>query len=89
MLTCDMQDDDFLWKCLKVLPSDYSMYGGTIERWQDGKPYHDCSWGCKWWKPLQEFPQDWGVCCNASGPRAGLLTWEHQAGYNCFESEKD
>jgi hypothetical protein len=28
---------------------------------------------------------DWGVCTNPRGPRKGLLTWEHQAGYGCFE----
>ena len=39
-------------------------------------------------KPLEDFQQDWGVCSNPSAPRAGLLTWEHQAGYNCFESVK-
>lgn len=84
-----MDDDDELWHCLRILPSDYSIYGGKIERWQDGKQYPDCSWGCKWWKPLEQFPNDWGICANPKSNRAGLLTVEHQAGYECFEPRKN
>jgi hypothetical protein len=32
---------------------------------------------------------DWGVCAKAGAPRAGLLTFEHQAGYSCFEADED
>ena len=70
------------WDCVKRLPTDYTDYGGEIERWKDGDDYPDCSSGCKHWL---ELDNDWGVCNNVDGPRAGLLTWEHQAGKGCFE----
>ena len=70
------------WDCVKRLPTDYSDYGGEIERWADGDDYPDCSSGCKYWLALDN---DWGVCNNVNSPRAGLLTWEHQAGKGCFE----
>ena len=77
---------DPLWSVLKRLPSDYSDYGGEVERWADSdKDYPDCSSGCRHWR---ELDADWGVCANPDSPRAGLLTWEHQAGYKCgFESK--
>jgi hypothetical protein len=51
--------------------------------------YPDCSNGCCYFKPLKgKDGDDWGVCANPNGPRAGLLTWEHQAGLNCFERKK-
>jgi hypothetical protein len=84
---------DHKWDSLKILPSDYQDYGGEIERWKDGAvSYPDCSGGCKWWAPLHDFMHndadcDWGVCTNPHGPRRGLLTWEHQAGYKCFERD--
>ena len=72
-----------LWKIVKILPTDYSDYGGTVVRWADNnKNYPDCSSGCKHWWP---FDSDWGVCKNINSPRAGLLTWEHQAGVACYE----
>lgn len=78
-----------LSRSLKKLPTDYSDYGGDIKRWQDPEQdYPDCSRGCKFFAPLAEpFSSDWGVCANPEGPRAGLLTWEHQAGFGCFEKE--
>lgn len=78
-------------KCLKVLPTDYEEYGGEIKRWSDpDKNYPDCSSGCKFFVELKEpFGYDWGVCANPNGPRKGLLTWEHMAGYNCFEENKN
>ena len=30
---------------------------------------------------------DWGVCTRLDGPRFALLTFEHQAGFGCFEAE--
>ena len=77
---------DPLWTVLKRLPSDYSDYGGLVERWADPTlDYPDCSSGCRHWR---EMDADWGVCANPNSPRAGLLTWEHQAGYDCgFESK--
>lgn len=75
-----------LFTLLKRLPTDYTDYGGTVERWADGDDYPDCSSGCCWFVPLEaELGNDWGVCANPNGPRAGLLTFEHQAGRGCFE----
>lgn len=75
------------WDIVKILPTDYSDYGGKVERWADSNmDYPDCSSGCRWWIPLDGLlGQDWGVCTNKRSPRAGLLTWEHQAGKNCFQ----
>jgi hypothetical protein len=86
---------DHKWNVLKVLPSDYRDYGGLIERWKHvDLSYPDCSQGCKWYVPLYDLANDqkdfdWGVCTNLNSPRAGLLTWEHQAGFKCFESDLD
>lgn len=75
-----------LFTLLKRLPSDYTDYGGAVERWKDGDNYPDCSCGCKYFIPLDhDFGWDWGVCTNPSAPRAGLLTFEHQTGRGCFE----
>lgn len=77
-----------LFTLLKRLPTDYSDYGGEIERWADSDNYPDCSCGCRWFLPLDgELAYDWGVCGNPNSPRAGLLTWEHQAGRGCYEME--
>lgn len=79
------------WSALRVLPSDYTDYGGTVVRWADNQlAYPDCSAGCRHWMPLYDYKRDgadgdWGVCVNTRGPRHGLLTWEHQAGFSCFE----
>ena len=81
-----------LFKVLKVLPTDYKEYGGVVERWADEElAYPDCSCGCKFFIELSEpYSLDWGVCVKSRAPRAGLLTWEHQAGFGCFEQdEKD
>lgn len=86
-----MSKQDPKWKVLKVLPTDYTDYGGQLERWKlIDLNYPDCSCGCKWWVPLynEQYDSadgDWGVCTNPQSPRAGLLTWEHQAGFKCFE----
>ena len=78
-----------LFTLLRRLPTDYSDYGGEVERWADGDDYPDCSCGCRWFVPLDgELGWDWGVCANAGAPRAGLLTFEHQTGRGCFEMEK-
>lgn len=78
---------------LKILPTDYKSHGGTVDRWTDDKlTYPDCSCGCRWWIPLHdkttgEADTDWGVCSKQDGPRAGLLTFEHQAGFHCYQAE--
>ena len=80
-----------LFKVLKILPTDYFEYGGEIERWKDPDlDYPDCSNGCKHFIELaQGLKLDWGICANPNGPRAGLLTWEHQAGFSCYESNNN
>lgn len=80
-----------LFGVLKILPTDYEDYGGEIKRWADPqKDYPDCSRGCKYFVPLNgDFQYDWGVCSNKNAPRAGLLTWEHQTGVDCFEPEEE
>jgi hypothetical protein len=86
---------DPLWDILTKLPSDYKDYGGDIERWKYiDVNYPDCSSGCKHWRPLWDEPNeyadaDWGICSKKDSPRAGLLTWEHQAGFGCFEYERE
>jgi hypothetical protein len=78
-----------LFAVLRVLVTDYSDYGGEIVRWRDeARDYPDCSAGCRHFVKLDgDLGFDWGVCSNVNGPRAGLLTFEHQAGVGCFESE--
>ena len=78
-----------LFQCLRVLPTDYDAYGGKVQRWADtDSAYPDCSAGCRFFVPLTDpYRFDWGVCSKSGSPRAGLLTWEHQAGYGCFEPE--
>ena len=80
------KDNDHLWKVLKHLPSDYTDYGGEVKRWEKSdEAYPDCSGDCLFFVPLAgNLGFDWGVCANPDAPRAGLLTWEHQAGYKCF-----
>lgn len=76
---------------LKILPTDYSDYGGSIKRWEKSdQNYPDCSSGCKYFVPLKgDLGYDWGVCSNPKSDRAGLLTWEHQAGLFCFEQDEE
>lgn len=80
---------DPLWSVVVVLPTDYTDYGGDVERWKDSnKEYPDCSCECRWFRALHDeergsFDTDWGVCSNPNSPRAGLLTWEHQHGLGC------
>lgn len=74
----------------RVLPTDYADYGGEIKRWATpGDSYPDCSMGCIWAAWLEgKLSGDWCVCAKPNGPRAGLLTFEHQAGYACFEGSR-
>ena len=78
---------DELVAALVRLPTDYTSYGGEIERWADGdQTYPDCSCGCRWAIPLMgALGLDWVVCSKPKSPRAGLLTFEHQTGSVCFE----
>ena len=80
---------DVSWACVKILPTDYSDYGGSVVRWEyEGVDYPDCSCGCRWFLPLEgALSTDWGVCNNPDAPRAGLLTFEHQTGRGCYEME--
>jgi len=83
--------NDLLNLC-KVLDTDYIEYGGKITRADDKCFYFDCSAGCKHFIPLYDKTScdmnlDFGVCTNAKSKRCGLLTFEHQAGFGCFEAE--
>jgi hypothetical protein len=92
-----MREKGGLWLITPILPTDYDDYGGDVERWSDPHEVDgDCS-TCKWfvgvdpeWTPKElDVSHDWGVCGKAGAPRAGLLTWEHQAGRGCMECEDD
>jgi hypothetical protein len=84
-----MSKHDHLWNALVRLPTDYTDYGGAVERWADGDDYPDCSCGCVWFVALKgKLGADWGVCSKIGAPRAGLLTFEHQTGRGCFENSK-
>jgi hypothetical protein len=75
-------------RVLKVLPTDWHPIG-FMHRGENGGEWGDCSCGCRWWLPMAPpLSSDWGVCCNPDGPRAGLLTFEHQGGYRCFEQQE-
>lgn len=67
-------------------PADYAPWG-AVERWADAdKHYPDCSVGCKHFNALEgKLGYDWGVCINKKSHRFSLLTFEHQAGVDCFE----
>jgi hypothetical protein len=86
--------DQSLLDLCKVLDTDYIDYGGRISRWADSSyNYNDCSCGCKYFIPLynekyRDADMDFGVCTNKKSKRCGLLTFEKQAGYGCFEIEK-
>lgn len=74
-----------LFNICKRLSTDYTDYGGEIERWKDSDDYPDCSCGCKYFFPLEgALGADWGVCGKPNSPREGLLTFEHQAGKHCY-----
>jgi hypothetical protein len=83
-----MDRHEILLSITKRLPTDYKDYGGNIERWEHPEEFYpDCSTGCRHYRMLEgKLESDWGVCTNPRSPRAGLLTFEHQAGHDCFES---
>lgn len=57
---------------VRNLPEDFEPYGKTERNGGD------CSAGCTYFSPMQDAPNDWGVCTNDESHRAGLLTFEHQ-----------
>lgn len=73
-----------------IRPTDYADYGGQVKRWEDSQDeYPDCSCGCPFFAKLKgSLGADWGVCANPHAQRAGLLTFEHQAGYSCFQRKR-
>ena len=75
-----------LYAIRTVLPTDYAWHGGGVERWSNPDvDYPDCGTGCAYAIPVQgKLGSDWVVCGNEKGPRYGLLTFEHQAGFGCF-----
>jgi hypothetical protein len=92
--TTDDRQHALLAAC-RILPSDYTDYGGDIVRWEKAcGACSDCSSGCRWFEPLHDLRTggsdcDWGVCANPRSARCGMLTWEHQAGHGCFEPAPD
>ena len=88
-----MDKHEILLSITRRLPTDYTDYGGKVERWAHPEEFYpDCSSGCRHYRRLiSEYEggvedADWGVCTNPRSPRAGLLTFEHQAGQGCYES---
>lgn len=76
-----------LFECLKILPTDYSEYGGDVKRWKKNDlDYPDCSTCSMLVKLKEPNDNDWGVCSKKNAPRAGLLTWQRQAGFGCHET---
>lgn len=66
-----------------ILKTDYTDYGGEIEKWEiPDEDYPDCSVGCKWFASTGD---GFGICKKPDGPRESLLTFKHQAGKDCFE----
>ena len=82
-----MIDHQHLFTVLRILPTDYTDYGGKVVRWEnENESYPDCSCGCKWAAWLADpFQYDWCVCTKPGAPRCGLLTFEHMTGRGCFE----
>lgn len=85
--------DQSLLDLCKILDTDYIDYGGKISRADPSYNYNDCSCGCMHFIPLynekyKDADMDFGVCTNKKSKRCGLLTFEHQAGFGCFEVEK-
>jgi hypothetical protein len=76
-----------LLKIMRILPTDYTDYGGSVVRWETAdESYPDCSCGCKWALWLDKpFQSDWCVCTKPGAPRSGLLTFEHMTGRGCFD----
>ncbi len=85
-----MNEHDRLLRLVPRRPTDYRPWG-EVERWDDpNEADADCSGGCihAKWLPGR-LGADWCVCAREDGPRAGLLTFEHQAGRGCFESRRN
>ena len=77
-----------LVRLVTMPPTDYTPWG-SVERWEDPSEVDgDCSSGCRHARPLDgHLGADWVVCTREDAPRAGLLTFEHQAGRGCFEAK--
>lgn len=76
---------------VRSLPTDYQPWG-DVDRdaiWQREEDAPDCSCGCKWALDVEgKLGMDWVVCCRKDAPTAGLLRYEHQSGFGCFEKER-
>jgi len=65
------------------LDTDYTDYGGKVVRYSDVESnFPDCASGCRWFNRIDD---DYGICTKPNAPRAGMLTYQHQAGYGCYE----
>jgi hypothetical protein len=88
------KDKNSLLNFCRVFDTDYSDYGGQINRKSKSAfEYSDCSCGCMYFVPLydaknKEASLEYGVCINEKSKRCGFLTHENQAGYGCFKVEK-
>lgn len=85
-----MTDHALLLRLMRRLPTDYAPWG-EIDRWGDTSEVDgDCSSGCRHARPLDgPLGADWCVCAREGAPRAGLLTFEHQAGRGCFDADPE
>jgi hypothetical protein len=75
-------DNNHFWNIVRVLPTDYHDYGGKIERFSHPEEFYPDCINCRFFKKIDN--EGWGICSNPNSPRSGLLTYEHQAGFDCF-----
>jgi hypothetical protein len=77
-----MKDDSFLYRILESKSSDYTEYGGTVERFEHPEEYYPECKDCIRFIRLKDYG-DWGVCTNPLAVRMGILTHENQSGKYC------
>jgi hypothetical protein len=76
-LLSDLQD------IVIVLPTDYTEFGGEIDRYRFiDVSCSDCT-NCLFFETLASA-NEWGICAKPDSNRAGLLTHANQAGFKCF-----
>lgn len=84
-----MADHDHLLQITKKLPTDWKPWGEVDRDSPDNGFDGDCSC-CLHAVALEDpFGGDWVVCANQGSPRAGLMTFEHQAGHGCYVGMPD
>lgn len=75
-------NDKYFWNVVRVLPTDYHDFGGRIERFAHPEEFYPECKNCRFFKKINE--EGWGICISVDAPRSGLLTYESQAGFDCF-----